>query len=298
MSYRTEDINVRGGTLRVGIWEPEEAPVTTVLAVHGITANHQSWAALAEYLPDHRIIAPDLRGRGRSNKLPGPTGMPQHAEDLAAVCAHLGEGAVTCVGHSMGGFVSLVFAHRSPTLVDRIVLVDGGLPLEKPAGITDEQLIQATLGPAAERLAMTFESYEAYHDFWRQHPAFAGDWNHWVENYVDYDLEGQPPTLKPSTSFEAMAEDSKEVTGGTSLLAAIDALNHPTSFLRAQRGMFNQPEGLYREGLVEEWRERLPLLTARTVADVNHYTIVIGDAGAAVVANEVRATQTQTTPEP
>ena len=38
----------------------------SVLAVHGITASHRSLAVVAERLPDVRLIAPDLRGRGRS----------------------------------------------------------------------------------------------------------------------------------------------------------------------------------------------------------------------------------------
>ena len=43
-----------------------------VLALHGITANHLAWQLVAEALPDLRIVAPDLRGRGRSGELPGP----------------------------------------------------------------------------------------------------------------------------------------------------------------------------------------------------------------------------------
>ena len=76
----------------------------TILAVHGVTASHKAWAYLAAALPDVRIIAPDLRGRGRSNSLPAPYGMPSHAEDLAAVLAELAPGPVVVVGHSMGGF--------------------------------------------------------------------------------------------------------------------------------------------------------------------------------------------------
>ena len=53
-----------------------------------------------------RLIAPDLRGRGRSNTLPGPFGMTRHADDMAAVLDFLGVPRAVVVGHSMGGFVS------------------------------------------------------------------------------------------------------------------------------------------------------------------------------------------------
>ncbi|MFZ5850408.1 MAG: alpha/beta fold hydrolase, partial [Actinomycetota bacterium] len=75
-AYRTLDVPVDGGTLRVGVWG-EAGPV--VLAVHGITANHRTWDLVADRLPDVRLVAPDLRGRGRSATLPGPFGMARHA---------------------------------------------------------------------------------------------------------------------------------------------------------------------------------------------------------------------------
>ena len=114
-SYETVDVEVRGGSLRVGIWGTEtEAPV---LAVHGITANHLAWQLVAEALPDVRIVAPDLRGRGRSSGLPGPYGMVQHADDLAQLIDQLGLGPVPVVGHSMGGFVAVAVADRHPDLI-------------------------------------------------------------------------------------------------------------------------------------------------------------------------------------
>ena len=58
--------------------------------MHGITASHRAWPAVVAALPGVRVVAPDLRGRGRSNSLPGPYGMGAHADDLAAVLDALG----------------------------------------------------------------------------------------------------------------------------------------------------------------------------------------------------------------
>ncbi len=97
------------------------------------------------------------------------------------------------VGHSMGAFVSVVLANLFPERVRSLVLVDGGLPLQVPAELSDEQIVAAVLGPAAERLNATFPSREVYRSYWKQHPAFSADWSPLVEEYVDYDLTGEEP---------------------------------------------------------------------------------------------------------
>lgn len=287
-SYRTAAIEVRGGTLHTGIWGPEDPHAPTILAVHGVTASHKAWPYLAEALPGVRIIAPDLRGRGRSNALPAPYGMPSHAEDLAAVLAALAAGPVVVVGHSMGAFAAAVLANLFPERVRSLVLVDGGLPSQVPAGLSDEQIVAAVLGPAAERLNATFPSREVYRSFWKRHPAFSADWSPLVEEYVDYDLTGEEPVLRPATRYQAMADDTAELHRGASLLKALDELAVDTQVLRAPRGLLNEPAGLYAPGYLDSWARKLPALRIREVPDVNHYTIVMTEAGAGAVAESVR----------
>jgi pimeloyl-ACP methyl ester carboxylesterase len=288
-TYRTAEVAVRGGTLHTAVWGPDDPAAPTILAVHGVTASHKSWAYLAEALPEVRIIAPDLRGRGRSNQLPGPYGMTTHAQDLAAVLEDLVDGPVVVMGHSMGGFASVVLADLFPARVRSLVLVDGGLPLQVPAGLSDEEIISSVLGPAAERLNTTFPSREVYRSFWRQHPAFSADWGPLVDAYVDYDLTGEEPELRPATRYEAMAEDTADLHRGASLLAALDRLTVDAEVLRAPRGLLNEPAALYAPGYLESWAEKLPTLRVTQVPDVNHYTIIMGRTGAAAVAASVRA---------
>src|SRR5699024_1531258 len=105
------------------VWEPSDletrdaSSVPTVVAVHGVTASHRCWLSLAEELPEVRIVAPDLRGRGRSNQITGPFGLATHADDVAAVLGHLRVDNAVVAGHSMGGFVALVTADRYPDMV-------------------------------------------------------------------------------------------------------------------------------------------------------------------------------------
>ncbi|WP_055477668.1 alpha/beta fold hydrolase [Sphaerimonospora mesophila] len=332
-TYRTEDVAVDGGTLRVGVWEPDGGAGAaesggTVLAVHGITASHMAWPDVVAALPGRRVIAPDLRGRGRSNGLGGPYGMARHADDLAAVVRALctgtgagGEGTavsdgvprpgrVTVVGHSMGGFVGLVLAHRHPDLVERLVLVDGGLPLPPVPGVpedaTVEELLAALLGPAVERLSKVYASREAYREFWRAHPAFA-DWTPTIERYVDYDLDevgtddaratgpGESTGVagfRPATSPDAVVGDSVDMTNGGDLVAALDALAAgafgPVTLLRAPRGLMAEPGGIYPEAVAAGWAEKIEPLTVRTVADVNHYSIIMSPVGVAAIAEAAR----------
>lgn len=289
--YRSVDVPVPGGTLRVGIWEADQPDAPTALLAHGVTASHRSWQLVAEQLPGVRLVAPDLRGRGRSHPdCPDghPAGMAAHADDLAAVLTHLGIDRTVVVGHSMGGFVGLVLADRHPERVSRLVLVDGGLPLAVPEGLSADEVISFVLGPTAERLAMRFASVEDYFDFWRRHPAFADDWSPALEDYLAYDLVGEEPELRPATSYDAMACDTVDLNTGTALTDALSRLRHPALLLTAPRGLLDETPGLYESGRLAALLESWPSITAREVADVNHYTITMGPKGAAEVAGAVR----------
>jgi lipase len=288
VTYRVHDVQVVGGALRVGEWGPGDPAAPTVIAVHGITASHLEWAAVAQAMPQLRLIAPDLRGRGRSAGLPGPYGMAGHAADLEAMIEALELPPAIVVGHSMGAFVAVVAAHLYPDRFSEVLLVDGGLPLAIPAGISKEDLLEATLGPAARRLSMTFPDRATYLEFWKQHPAFAGDqWSQAVVDYANYDLTGTEPELRPSASLEAVKQDSMDLYGGGGVPAALAGLSQPVSLLTAPRGLLNQSPGLYSPSEIERWRVELPALTVREVPDVNHYTIVMGAAGASAVAGEL-----------
>ena len=281
-SPSTPVVPVSGGDLAVGRWGGEGKPV--VLGLHGITSHHRSWPFVADALSDHRFVAPDLRGRGRSRDLPGPWGMAAHADDAAAVLrAQTTEPAVV-VGHSMGAFVALVLAHRHPDLVSRLVLVDGGLPFA-PAEL---ETTRAALGTIRERLETTFDSTEAYVGFFRAHPAFARDWTPQAEAYAAYDALPVPGGVRPSAQVEAVLADQADILDGSALPAALAARRHPTTFLHAPRGFVDDPPGLYAPETVARLAEREPDLEVRPVAEVNHYTIVLSERGAGAVAAAVR----------
>jgi lipase len=284
-SYRSISAAVDGGRMHGGEWNPSGA--TTVVAVHGITANHRSFGLLAEALPRHRLVAPDLRGRGASRTLPGPWGINQHAEDVARLITASAPGPVVLVGHSMGGFVAAALARRFPNLVSGLVLVDGGLPFPPPVGIDADQAVARTLGPALERLQRTFPSRDAYRRFWQAHPALQEAWSDAVADYVDYDLVGDPPELRSSVSSQAVRQDARDQYQDPDTADVLGGFSGPARLLVVSRGLLDQPPGLYPEEELTRWRSRLPSLTIDEVPQLNHYTLMLHPSGAARVAASV-----------
>jgi pimeloyl-ACP methyl ester carboxylesterase len=281
MRYDAFDVPVSGGELRVGRWGADDASAPVVVALHGVTANHRCWAEVAAR-SRCAFIAPDLRGRGRSNRLAGPAGMARHAEDVAAVLDHLALSAALVVGHSMGGFVAAAFAERCPDRVLAVTLVDGGLPLPPPpSGTTPEQALAATIGPAARRLTMTFPSSGDYLDYWRPHPALGPHWSTSVEDYLLYDLEGE----RSSVSVDAVREDSADLLDADAVARRARSLPPGTVFLRAPFGLMAEPGGLYPPELAAANAQAFPNVEVREVPGVNHYSILFAPEGAEAVAS-------------
>jgi lipase len=280
------EIPVVGGGLRAGVWGPG-GPV--VVLVHGITASHVVWRAVARYLADITFFAPDLRGRGGSARLPGPFGLAAHVRDVLVALDFFGVAKVVAAGHSMGAHIVADLAAAFPERVHSIVLVDGGLPLPLRRNANPDELLASLLGPALARLRRSFRSREEYFAFWREHPAFAetGCWNEHVEAYLDYDLTGSAPGFRSRVSEEAVSTDGRDVLLSPSLRARLASVGCPVALLRSPRGLLNQPSPLIPDGVVADWRAILPQLTEQVIPGTNHYTILLGDTGSRRVAEHI-----------
>lgn len=299
LPYRTLDVPVEGGSLRVGVWG-EDGPV--VLCSHGITANHAEFQHFAQAMGHEmggrvRLVAPDHRGRGHSHRIQGPWGMRAHAADVVAVLDFLeAPRADVFVGHSMGGFVGTVTAALHPRRVGALLLVDGGVPLTQLSWITKfpfsdwmvEKLTGKIIGPALKRLDMTFASPEAYLDYWRPHPALAAHWCAEYERWVSYDLIGEAPALRSSVRKDALILDVRTQLIEDLVPQSLRKLECPVRFLRAERGLFDN-EPLYPEARLRKAAAPIRRFSYANVPDTNHYTILLSPAGAAVAAKEARA---------
>ena len=275
-----------GLAMRWALWHGDG---DTVVGLHGITASYVNFLGVAETLAGRKpLLAFDLRGRGDTDKpAEGPFGMSQHASDVSAAMRELGVGRSLVVGHSMGAFVAVALAAEHPELVSGLVLVDGGLPLEPPPGIAPEQLLDVALAAQMARLRATFESVDSYLDYWRQLPVFAGGlWNGWVERYLEYDLGGEAPLMRPKASEAAVRGDFADTLSADRLRARLSAVGVPTLLLRASEGFEPGSPPLLPDELVGREGRLVADLTDRVV-DATHYSIALGPAGAAVVADAI-----------
>jgi lipase len=274
------DVPVRGGNLALFRYGP--AGGTPVLLIHGVTSSNRAWQFFAQSLitRGYTPFAVDLRGRGDSNSLPGPFGMSAHADDMLAVVDFLGVQNIEVIGHSMGAFVALAFVGKYPSRVSRTTLIDGGIPLPLPAGMTVAQVLPFVLGPALARLAMTFESKESYRDYWKTNPALASNWGPALDEYADYDLRGSAPELHASTNAKAVEEDSIDLFESDLIVTSLKGLNDEVLLIRAERGLQNEPTPLYPLQVLEPTLVNYPKIKVITIADTNHYDIVISARGA------------------
>ncbi|SOB80185.1 alpha/beta fold hydrolase [Streptomyces sp. 1331.2] len=107
------------------------------LYLHGLGASSPVYFAAAAAHPllaGRRSLLLDLLGFGISDR-PTDFGytLEEHADAVAAAVRAAGLSRVEVVGHSMGGAVAIVLAHRHPALVSRLLLVDANLDRIDPA---------------------------------------------------------------------------------------------------------------------------------------------------------------------
>ncbi len=96
-----------------------------VLLLHGLGSVGADWRFQFDALAGagYRVLAPDLRGFGRSSAPPEVT-VPAMAGDMVHLLARLGAVPAHVVGLSMGGVVALQLAIDHPEVVRRLVLVN------------------------------------------------------------------------------------------------------------------------------------------------------------------------------
>jgi pimeloyl-ACP methyl ester carboxylesterase len=283
-------VPVVGGNLSVLHWAADAPGAPVALLLHGITSNALVWARVAgELAGEFEVVAPDLRGRAGSAGLPGPYGLAEHAEDVAAVLDRFGDAVVA--GHSMGAFVAaLAAAGSSRYRVRGLVLVDGGLPFPRQSGEDVDAQLGALLGSTLDRLRATFPDLAAVRAFWAAHPT-VGPWVDVpsVAAFLARDVTGVPPGLRSAVVPDAVRVDGADLLADERTLAATRELPVPATLLWAPRGMSDQPPGLYDEERLARFGAARAGITAVAVPDTNHDSIVWAPQGVAAVAAAVRA---------
>ncbi len=108
-----------------------------LVCIPGLTRNSADFEELCPQLAeDWRILAVDLRGRGRSAYDPNPENYHpgSYARDIQSLLQAADVSEAVFIGTSLGGLVSMTLAAMQPQLVRGIVLNDVG-PELNPEGV-------------------------------------------------------------------------------------------------------------------------------------------------------------------
>jgi pimeloyl-ACP methyl ester carboxylesterase len=125
-------IDVAGTTLSVLVDGPDDSPHLPVLLLHGWPDDHDLWRHQIPVLvgTGRRVIAPDLRGFGASDKPDdvGAYNLAFHFADLLGLLDQLGVPRVALVGHDWGAGIAWGMAALAPDRVERLCAVSVGHP--------------------------------------------------------------------------------------------------------------------------------------------------------------------------
>ena len=129
-SHRSVSAN---GT-RFHVAESGDGPL--ILLLHGFPEFWWTWRRQLTSLSEagYRVVAPDLRGYGASDKPPRGYDLVTAASDAAGLVRALGEANAVVVGHDWGGLIAWTMATYYPKVVRRLAVVSMPHPLRlRPA---------------------------------------------------------------------------------------------------------------------------------------------------------------------
>jgi pimeloyl-ACP methyl ester carboxylesterase len=118
-----------------GAGEEERLPV---ICLHGLTRNSKDFEDIAPRIAawGRRVIVPDVRGRGQSDRDPNPRNyQPKiYARDVLEMMGGLDVSRAVFLGTSMGGLITMTLAAIRPKVIAAAILNDVG-PAIAPEGI-------------------------------------------------------------------------------------------------------------------------------------------------------------------
>jgi pimeloyl-ACP methyl ester carboxylesterase len=134
-SYREHTVAAQDG-LRLHLRDWGTPSAGAVLCLGGLTRNCKDFDGLARHLAARRrVVCPDYRGRGRSERDPDWRNYiaPTYVNDALHILAALGVHRAVVVGTSLGGLIAMGLAVAAPRALAGVVLNDIGPELNTRA---------------------------------------------------------------------------------------------------------------------------------------------------------------------
>ena len=137
-----------------------------VVLVHGLGRSLDDWLALGDSLArDHRVIALDVRGFGKSTRIKEQSRLGiEMAEDVVRLLDHLGISRAHLAGHSMGAAIAAKLAARHPGRVLSVSLVAGPFFGDSTAFSRDEGGFAAGVERTGNMMALIEWLFPMYPD--------------------------------------------------------------------------------------------------------------------------------------
>jgi lipase len=222
-------------------WPPGDpgSNAPTLIFAHATGFHARVWDAVIEHFPDHRVIALDLRGHGRSGG--GPVeDWRLVVSDVARLLDALGIAGAVGIGHSMGGHVLLQCAADAPALFSHLVLFDPVI-LAPEFYAPGEPLFSADKPHPASRRKRDFASADEMIERFRDRDPYCLFAPRVFEDYCRHGLlpapNGAGLELACPPEVEASIYASSRSNAG--ILKAARAVDIPVLVVRAQQSDLN-----------------------------------------------------------
>ncbi len=142
----------------------DEGTGPPLVLLHGLGSSARDWEFQFHVYSRHfRVIAPDMRGFGASEKR-GPYAIAQFATDIWTLLGQLGIDRFRLLGYSMGGAVALEMAVTQPWRVERLIITNS-VPSFRPTlpahwyMMGYRFVVMALLGPRVLAKRATFHMF-------------------------------------------------------------------------------------------------------------------------------------------
>lgn len=216
-----------------------------VVLLHGAAGSGDEWAETASWLrQSHRVLAPDQRGHGASERRPADVSRAACVADVIAWIDRLGAAPAVLVGQSLGGHTAMLTAAARSDLVSALVVAEASPAADETAASVVRRWLDSWPVPFASRSDAL---------------AFFGGETLWARTWVD-GLEAGRDGLRPRFDPDVVERSLQELV--ESCWEAWARVVAPTLIVRAERGVAI--------GQVERMLELQPRATFVEVAGAQH----------------------------
>jgi pimeloyl-ACP methyl ester carboxylesterase len=247
-------------------WPGDSPPI---LFLHHFTGNSIQALRLARLLNGRRrLIAPDLRGRGKTDMPFGEYGIQAHLREIVGCLDRLKIGRCVVAGHSFGANLAVFLAAQHPQRVSGLILYDGGA--------FPSQAARQLLNFYYDNLQYKYPSLEDYIERYRSQPIYQ-PWTEELELLVRSNLHRQPDGtyIRNIARFVIDSDRRNEhIESWRRLEDMHPQIACPVLVLRAGLGITGPNDQVLDDATLEVMQNGMPHAEIVTIPQAGHTTIV------------------------